>query len=101
MEFVHRLLLVFAPVTAFVADAGVVADRLLRSVAGANWPACTSRYPNQDSFLLRHQRSVLGIDVWEHAYYMKYQNKGGDYLAAVTKVINWDFISERSKALAK
>jgi Fe-Mn family superoxide dismutase len=58
-------------------------------------------YPNQDGPLLRQQRPLLGIDVWEHAYYLKYQNKRADYLAAVTKVINWDFVSERYEALAK
>ncbi|MCX6593710.1 MAG: superoxide dismutase [Acidobacteria bacterium] len=58
-------------------------------------------YPNQDGPLMRQQRPLLGIDVWEHAYYLKYQNKRADYLAAVTKVINWDFVSERYEALAK
>ena len=44
---------------------------------------------------------VLGIDVWEHAYYLKYQNKRADYVDNFFKVIHWDFVSERYAAVAK
>ena len=52
-------------------------------------------YANQDSPLSRHHRPVVGIDVWEHAYYLKYQNRRADYLDAILKVIDWDAASAR------
>ena len=51
--------------------------------------------PNQDSPLLVRRTPLLGIDVWEHAYYLKYQNRRADYLGAFVHVINWDFVSQR------
>jgi Fe-Mn family superoxide dismutase len=58
-------------------------------------------YPNQDSPISRGKKPLLGIDVWEHAYYLKYQNRRAEYLAAITKVINWDFVSARYADLSK
>jgi len=57
--------------------------------------------PNQDSPLLAKRRPLLGIDVWEHAYYLKYQNRRADYLAAILHVINWDFVSQRYADMAR
>ncbi len=51
--------------------------------------------PNQDSPIMSGAKPLLGIDVWEHAYYLKYQNKRADYLAAIVKLINWDFVAAR------
>jgi Fe-Mn family superoxide dismutase len=50
---------------------------------------------NQDSPYMNNQAPVMGIDVWEHAYYLKYQNKRADYLAAWWNVANWNAIGER------
>ena len=57
--------------------------------------------PNQDSPLLNGRQPLLGIDVWEHAYYLKYQNRRADYLAAIVNVINWDFVSQRYEDLSR
>ncbi len=55
--------------------------------------------PNQDSPWMKGTTPVLGLDVWEHAYYLKYQNRRADYLTAVLQVINWDFVTARHEKL--
>lgn len=61
-----------------------------------------SSTPNQDNPLMDvvdvKGTPILGIDVWEHAYYLKYQNKRPDYLKAIWSVINWDAVAARYKA---
>lgn len=54
--------------------------------------------PNQDSPLMEGKTPVLGVDVWEHAYYLKYQNKRPDYIGAFFNVINWDEVNKRFEA---
>ena len=51
--------------------------------------------PNQDTPLSEHEDPILGIDVWEHSYYLKYQNRRPEYVKAFWKVINWNFVNQR------
>jgi len=68
---------------------------LLRDAAGKLDIISTA---NQDSPVMEGKHPILGVDVWEHAYYLKYQNRRADYLAAWWNTLNWPAIEERFNA---
>ena len=74
-------------------------------VAGADGKLFVSSTPNQDNPLMdvaeKRGAPLLGLDVWEHAYYLKYQNKRADYIAAFWNVVNWPEVAARFAAAKK
>jgi len=64
----------------------------------ANGKLEISSTPNQDTPAMEGKPVVMGVDVWEHAYYLKYQNRRADYLAAFWNVVNWAEVAKRYAA---
>ena len=67
-------------------------------VAGRDGALTIESTPNQDNPLMDGKHAVLGLDVWEHAYYLKYQNRRADYVDAWWNVVNWGEASKRYAA---
>jgi Fe-Mn family superoxide dismutase len=69
---------------------------------GADKNLAVASSPNQDNFLMDNSpvkgTPLLALDVWEHAYYLKYQNKRPDYIDAFWNVVNWDEVNSRYQA---
>jgi Fe-Mn family superoxide dismutase len=81
------------------AAAGVFGSGWAWLVVGADGKLATTSTPNQDSPLTKHQKPLLGLDVWEHAYYLRYQNKRPDYIDAWWNVVNWSAVNEKFGAI--
>jgi Fe-Mn family superoxide dismutase len=67
-------------------------------VDGKTGKLAVHNLPNQDSPIMEGNKPILGMDVWEHAYYLKYQNRRPEYIAAFYNVIDWDAVGERYAA---
>ncbi len=70
----------------------------------ADGDLCVCSSPNQDNPLMdadNPRTPLLGLDVWEHAYYLNYQNRRGDYVGAFFNVVNWDAVAARYEAAKK
>ncbi|XKH51057.1 superoxide dismutase [Chryseomicrobium palamuruense] len=64
----------------------------------ANGEIEVSSTPNQDSPIMEGKTPLLGLDVWEHAYYLNYQNRRPDYISSFWNVVNWEEVSKRYEA---
>jgi len=67
-------------------------------IVGKDGKLSVTSTPNQDSPIMEGLTPILGVDVWEHAYYLKYQNRRPDYLAAWWNTVNWDEVNRRYAA---
>lgn len=67
-------------------------------VVGKDGKLAVTSTPNQDSPIMEGLTPILGLDVWEHAYYLKFQNKRPDYISTFWNVVNWDEVSKRFEA---
>jgi Fe-Mn family superoxide dismutase len=89
----------FGDFTKFKEQLGTAATSLFGSgwawLTVANGKLEIAGRPNQDSPLMEKKTPILGLDVWEHAYYLKYQNRRPDYVTAWWNVVNWQAVAQR------
>src|SRR5262245_19641757 len=67
-------------------------------IVGKDGKLAVTSTPNQDSPIMDGNKPIMGVDVWEHAYYLKYQWRRPDYLAAWWNTVNWDEVNRRYQA---
>ncbi len=70
-------------------------------MVGKDGKLAVTSTPNQDSPLMEGLTPILGLDVWEHAYYLDYKNKRPDYIGAWWNTLNWDEVARRFDAAKK
>jgi Fe-Mn family superoxide dismutase len=70
-------------------------------IVGKDGKLAVTSSPNQDSPIMDGHTPLLGVDVWEHAYYLKYQNRRADYITAWWNTLNWDEVGRRYSAAKK
>lgn len=70
-------------------------------VVDKNGKLLVTSTPNQDNPIMDGNQAILGLDVWEHAYYLNYQNRRPDYISSFFTIINWDVVADKFENISK